>query len=1488
MGSIDQASLSTRQRNDAVKALCELFPREDDLSLFISKYFNDHRSQIITSGPTAKVAQDLCDYLQRIDPRRWSRALREALIEAAPLRKDLHAYFADDPEHSRDELQRALASRLAEQWSERRELRKRLAKDGKLDAASEARLAELNQSIGEMLQQQDSESAFLLAQEKLRRYEFVAELGRGGSAKVWSAYDVKSDRMVAIKTLHGYLQASAEARERLRREAQYMMSLSALSDRIVRVYDMHIDDASDGFSYYVMELVEGASNILTVARSGDRKLAFDLFVQTCEAVGFIHERGYIHRDIKPSNVLVACGSEPRVKICDFGLARHHNTLFLTGQMKIMGSIGYLAPEVLAGRGDRDDPRQDVYSLGILLYALITGEEIPSLSSMQPEGVRERIVKLLAPYTHLPRPFADIVMRAVSEDPAGRYANVGALADDLRPLLPYLRQSQNVDVSPELVRFSELVLRDHSIVANASGALTVPFIHLTRHLIASNASVCVIDFRGDLIDSIADSVPRNMTNRVIYLDPADPEAAFGINPLGLIGEDNREEVLRRLAQAIALALDESLREGEQALLRNALQLLARLPVGTSIYALKALFTQRKYWAKTLATVAEIDRRLVLDFRRQWSATGVSKTLTTRLAESISRLFTHQLITGIVSQVRPKATTLMQHVFTTNKVGLLDFRSHQLTPRLYSFLLMLLLCDPALRARDNGDTLIIVNGAEQLTPGAWDSLVHVPAPIRVAFVFHESTPSTPADERMQRITYRRDAQPAGDRGDNTVMIDRAGEAPQVLDASALSLVFHSSWAMADFALIRRLCREAYGVARAALDEKLVRFADTEEPKDFRGAGIGKELEKLRQLGADDPAILLQLALIAFKTRYYTLGQAFLEPVIADPEQAFEGFSSGFHFHAQESMYDQAFQYVARAIEAASRQPSLPEPQRAALLKLVQRGFQVLMHEIKDVQAGNVPFLTALRDHFVGMPWTAPAFFVLRAQTRWFSDRTEAEADFERAVGEDESPHSINSYATWVKDIDGDLARAETLYRTGLKQFPVSALLLHNLALVLLQYVDDDGKRSAEAASLVSKAMKLSPGGRLRSEIESTIEALNLGKRGVAAARAPAATTGAPPRERSPVTAAARPNELLDGPGGDGGRRSAPAGEGGESRGGVWDPELARRLLTEAHSRLGSPKEVLAATLGYQLLFVDRDYKEKLAVPSLTGFLKRMLAPDGPIVELRDGGTVRMTAVFAGEHATPAPAGHPSSGHSVHTLVLAAHHSLGRPRDVLASTLGQTMRSIDPDFKQQLGGKTLGQALEDVLASGSFVVDLRYRGTPQLTVVFADGSPQDETNVAPTPPLVSEEAASDGPATPRLLRGVVKGTQPYGVFVQVEGGIGLVHVSEFPNTGAPERLKNDEYVWVRLLRHDPRGRMVLSFKHPEDDPWASVSERFPLDRVCEGRVLAMDHGGATVELAPDLLGRVNSADVSAGVALEVDQMLSVRVVEVDPLRRKIRLLA
>lgn len=262
------------------------------------------------------------------------------------------------------------------------------------------------------------------------RYRLEAKLGSGGMSTVYLARDTTLDRPVAVKVMHREMSEQADQLERFRQEARAVAKLS--HPNVVSVIDAGEDG---GYPYIVFEYVEGETLKARINRIGalDVQEALAYAIEVARGLTVAHARRMVHRDIKPQNVLI--DAEGRAKLTDFGISRQLEQDGMTATGRVLGTTDYVAPEQAMGHGA--DQRSDIYSLGVVLYEMFTGE-VPFAADSQVgvamKHVNEELPDVQALRPELSAASALVVERATSKDPAKRYADIGEMIDDLSTAL----------------------------------------------------------------------------------------------------------------------------------------------------------------------------------------------------------------------------------------------------------------------------------------------------------------------------------------------------------------------------------------------------------------------------------------------------------------------------------------------------------------------------------------------------------------------------------------------------------------------------------------------------------------------------------------------------------------------------------------------------------------------------------------------------------------------------------------------------------------------------------------------------------------------------------------------------------------------------------------------------------------------------------------------------------------------------------------------
>ena len=282
---------------------------------------------------------------------------------------------------------------------------------------------------------------------RLGKYELQEPLGRGGMAEVWKALDTQLRRTVAIKLLHANLQTDPDFMTRFMHEAQVIAALR--HPNIVQIYDFHISENTEGntnnantIAYMVMEYIKGQTLATYIQNTSHRKLfpsadtIVRLFTPISSALDYAHQQGTIHRDIKPANILLDQDNTSRNPmgepiLSDFGLAKLLNAESQTMTGMVFGTPLYISPEQVQGK--QVSSRSDLYSLGIILYEVFTGErpfQSDSLTGIMLQHINETPK---APYLvnpRLPQALSPVLLKSLAKNPQDRYASASEMIADV--------------------------------------------------------------------------------------------------------------------------------------------------------------------------------------------------------------------------------------------------------------------------------------------------------------------------------------------------------------------------------------------------------------------------------------------------------------------------------------------------------------------------------------------------------------------------------------------------------------------------------------------------------------------------------------------------------------------------------------------------------------------------------------------------------------------------------------------------------------------------------------------------------------------------------------------------------------------------------------------------------------------------------------------------------------------------------------------------
>jgi len=277
------------------------------------------------------------------------------------------------------------------------------------------------------------------------RYQVIERIGGGGMALVYRAHDILLNRNVAIKVLRSQFVHDEEFIRRFRREAQSAASLS--HSNVVSIYDVGQEDE---IHYIVMEYIEGKNLNEIIKERAPLQVEESVRIasQICDALDHAHQNQIIHRDIKPHNILI--GRNGRVKVTDFGIARAVTSTTITQTGSVVGSVHYFSPE--HAKGVTTGEKSDLYSLGIVLYQMLTGSlpflgESPisvALKHLQEDFEEPRKLNPL-----IPQSVENVILRSMRKNPEERYRSAKEMLQDLETcLLPERRSESKVDFHDE--------------------------------------------------------------------------------------------------------------------------------------------------------------------------------------------------------------------------------------------------------------------------------------------------------------------------------------------------------------------------------------------------------------------------------------------------------------------------------------------------------------------------------------------------------------------------------------------------------------------------------------------------------------------------------------------------------------------------------------------------------------------------------------------------------------------------------------------------------------------------------------------------------------------------------------------------------------------------------------------------------------------------------------------------------------------------------
>ncbi len=266
----------------------------------------------------------------------------------------------------------------------------------------------------------------------LNRYELLEKIGEGGMGTVYKARCHLLNRFVAVKILKAELSNDEEFVARFKREATSVARLS--HPNIVNVHDVGVEKQ---INFIVMEYIQGKTLKQVIKENGriDDKKTLDIVFQVAKALECAHKNNIIHRDIKPDNIMIM--EDNMVKVMDFGIAKVADSRTVTNSNNIMGTVRYFSPE--QAKGSFVDCRSDIYSLGIVMYEMVTGQvpyNAESSISIAMMHIQESVVPPKEIFTEIPENINAVILRAMQKEPIERYQTAGEMADILKTIREY--------------------------------------------------------------------------------------------------------------------------------------------------------------------------------------------------------------------------------------------------------------------------------------------------------------------------------------------------------------------------------------------------------------------------------------------------------------------------------------------------------------------------------------------------------------------------------------------------------------------------------------------------------------------------------------------------------------------------------------------------------------------------------------------------------------------------------------------------------------------------------------------------------------------------------------------------------------------------------------------------------------------------------------------------------------------------------------------
>ncbi|MBU5482731.1 Stk1 family PASTA domain-containing Ser/Thr kinase [Clostridium sp. MSJ-11] len=395
------------------------------------------------------------------------------------------------------------------------------------------------------------------------RYKLLEKIGEGGMAEVYKAQCQLLNRYVAVKILKDEFSRDSQFVEKFKREATAAASLS--HNNIVNIYDV---GSQDGVNYIVMEYVKGKTLKEVILERGilNNEDAVDIAIQIGKALECAHRNNIIHRDIKPHNILVT--EEGLVKVADFGIAKATNSATITNTSKVIGSAHYFSPE--QAKGSFVDFRTDIYSLGIVMYEMVTGKvpyDAESPVSVALKHIQEEVVPPCKINPSLSEGFNSVILKSIEKEAIKRYQNIGDLLVDLNKVKnnepvniilgnldndrTRIMDAVNVDEEEEYLEYDELEDEDDYLLPISKNKKMI--IAITSIIL-----ILVVGFTSGYF----------LFNKVLNKSPNDSKKSIAVPNIIGLKEDEAEKAIEKEGLVFLVAGTERSDEAEGTVIRTS--------------------------------------------------------------------------------------------------------------------------------------------------------------------------------------------------------------------------------------------------------------------------------------------------------------------------------------------------------------------------------------------------------------------------------------------------------------------------------------------------------------------------------------------------------------------------------------------------------------------------------------------------------------------------------------------------------------------------------------------------------------------------------------------------------------------------------------------------------------------------------------------------------------------------------------------------------